>query len=70
MRKTLKKVTDVELQSAWDVVADYMNQHHELSFFIDPWSGTSGMMQRYELHYYDSNDKKIKIVSSSRSWKK
>lgn len=62
-----RKVTKEQLQEAWDVVADFLNQHDKFSFHIDPW--TKNGREKYTLNYVDKG-KQVDIVTAKRKWRK
>lgn len=64
---TKKKVSQEQLQQAWDVVSDFLNQHDKFSFHIDPW--TKNGIQTYTLNYMDEGNQ-VDIVTAKRKWKK
>lgn len=59
-----KPVTTEELQKAWDTVAEFMNQHEELSFFITPFGGAG---RQYTLH---TAGPRVELIRASKSWNK
>jgi hypothetical protein len=61
-------VTKERLQEAWDIIADFMNQQKEISFFIDPW--TERRSPKYNLYFLDDDGKMTKVVTAKRGWKK
>lgn len=63
-----KHVSQEELQDAWEVIARYLNNHPQLTFFIDPWDGE--MNNHYTLTFRDDYGKDHDLVSATTTWKK
>lgn len=58
-----------EVIEAWQVIADYLSDHRELSFFIDPWDADGE--RSYSLIYLETPDKKkVYIATSEYGWNK
>lgn len=53
-----------EVQQAWNVVADFLNEQKALTFFIDPWNKTDEKF--YTIKTVHENED-IEIVASN-SW--
>ena len=66
-QKITQEIIQEELQQAWDVVSDYLNNHKELTFFVDPWDSKG--RNRYTLSFY-ADEQEVRIVSATRKWKK